>query len=328
MDKPTADKPTPDQPAPRKTRVAVIFGGGSAEQAIGSVGAGDVLDGLDRDAFDIVPFGITDDGRWVLESAAGDRRPAVADARAGLRGLGVADVVFPVLRGGFGDGGTVQGLLEMAGLPYVGSGVFAAAATMDREFCRTFAVAEGLPVVPHVVLRPGQELTAQQRATLGLPVLVRPCHVASTTAVPVSSWDVLPAAVAIARAAQEKVVVESVLRARTIDVGVLEGEEFADARASVPAEGSTVPADLPADLARAAGELAIRAFAALECAGAVRVTFKLTADGGLFLDGIDPTPDFASDGVLARMWAASGVSYRDLMSSLVATALRKGTSLH
>ena len=335
MDKPTADTPAlAKHPADAaagnggKTRVAVVFGGGSAEQAIGSVSAGDVLDGLDREAFDVVPLGITGDGRWVLESGAGDRRPAVADARAGLRGLGVADVVFPVLRGSVGAGGTVQGLLEMAGLPYVGSGVFATAATMDREFCRKFAEAEGLPVVPHVVLRPGQELTGEDRARLGLPALVRSCRVASPAAVPVPSWEMLPAALAIVRDTDPKVVVESVLHARTLDIGVLEGEEFGDARASVPAEGSTVPADVPHDVARAAGELAVRAFAALECSGAVRVTVKLTAAGELLLDGIDPMPEFSADGVLARMWAASGVSYQDLVSSLITTALRKGTSLH
>lgn len=315
---------------PTRIRVAVVFGGGSAQQAIESVGAGAALDGLDADAFEVVPLGLTHDGRWVTDpaEASGDRHPVVSEAGVGLRELGVADVVFPVLRGGFGDDGTLQGVLEMAGLPYVGSGVFAAAATQDREFCRKFAAADGLPVVPHVVLRPGEELTDADRATLALPVLVRPSRVASTHAVPVSSWEVLPAALAIVRGVDPKVVVESVLAARTVDVSVLEGTEFGDATVSVPAEGDTVPADLPHDVVKLLGELALQAYSALECSGAVRVTFKLTTDGELFLDGLDPMPDFAPDGLVARMWAASGVTYADLVSSLVTTALRKGTSLH
>jgi D-alanine-D-alanine ligase len=308
---------------PRKTRVAVIVGGGSAAQAIGSVGAGDVLDGLDQEAFEMVPLGLTRDGRWVLEPAG-----EVTDARTGLRGLAVADVVFPVLRGGVGDNGTVQGLLEMAGLPYVGSGVFATAATNDREFCRAFARADGLPVVPHVVLRPGQELTDGERASLGLPVAVRPGHVAAGEGTVVTDWARLDDAVAEARSRGAKVVVETVLDARTIDVGVLAGDDPGDARASVPAEGPTVPADLPHDVARRAGELAVRAFAALECSGAARVTFRLTTGGELLLDGIDPMPELSAGGVLARMWAAEGLSYQDLVSSLINAALRAGTNLH
>src|SRR5690348_16208254 len=139
---------------PRKTRVAVIFGGRSTEHAISCVRAGNILGAVDADEFEIVPIGITREGRWVL--ATGD--VAVVERAAGVRGRIDVDVAFPVRHGGFGEDGTIQGLLEMAGLPYVGSGVFASAAAMDKEFAKTLADSAGIPVGPHVVLRAGQTI--------------------------------------------------------------------------------------------------------------------------------------------------------------------------
>src|SRR5690242_7904597 len=147
---------------PRKTRVAVIFGGRSTEHAISCVSAGNVLGAIDADEFEIVPIGITREGRWVL--AAGD--VAVVEPAEGVRAL----------HGGFGADGTIQGLLEMAGLPYVGSGVFASAAAMDKEFTKTLADSAGIPVGPHVVLRAGQTIGEDDMVQLGLPVFVKPAR--------------------------------------------------------------------------------------------------------------------------------------------------------
>jgi D-alanine-D-alanine ligase len=169
--------------SPRKTRVAVVFGGRSTEHAISCLSAGSVLAALDPDQFDVVPVGITREGRWVLtdgdpkaltlqgtelpeitatsgsavvlSSDPTSRGLAVVDPTEGVSALGDVDVVFPVLHGAYGEDGTIQGLLEMAGLPYVGANVFASAAAMDKEFTKKLAASSGIPVGPYAVLRAG-----------------------------------------------------------------------------------------------------------------------------------------------------------------------------
>src|SRR5881628_1317480 len=194
---------------PRKPRVAVVFGGRSTEHAISCVSAGSILAALDPDEFEVLPVGITRAGRWVLttgDSAAlalssrglpeiTDKsgtavvlapdpttrgEVAVVDAREGVRALGDVDVVFPVLHGLYGEDGTIQGLFEMAGVPYVGAGVFASAAGMDKEFTKKLAAAEGIPVGRYAVLRAGQSLSDADRERLGLPVFVKPSRAGSS----------------------------------------------------------------------------------------------------------------------------------------------------
>ena len=206
-----------------RVRVAVVFGGRSGEHAISCVSAGSVLANLDRERFDVVPVGITRDGAWVVgaddprELAIDDRalpsvdasRPALAlpgdptrggllvlePGRAGEVFAGV-DVVFPVLHGPYGEDGTIQGLLELAGVPYVGAGVLASAAGMDKEFTKKLLAADGLPVGDHVVLRPGTAtLTEAERERLGLPVFVKPARAGSSLGITrVTAWGDLDAA--------------------------------------------------------------------------------------------------------------------------------------
>src|SRR6476620_7572000 len=223
-----------------KVRVAVVFGGRSAEHAISCVSAGSVMAALDRDRYEVVPVGIATDGRWVLAdpgqalaitdgtlpevtggtavSLVGDpagRGLAVLEPGAAVGALTEVDVVFPVLHGPYGEDGTIQGLLEMSGLPYVGSGVFASAASMDKEFTKKLLAAAGLPQGDHVVLRDAagaisadpDVLDAAARERLGLPVFVKPARAGSSTGITkVTDWDQFPAAVATAAAVDQKVI--------------------------------------------------------------------------------------------------------------------------
>ena len=229
---------TAHQPGPSgRIRVAVVYGGRSSEHAISCVSAGSILRNLDPERFEVVAVGITPGGSWVLT----DGRPetlAITDGRLPevsgesgtelalpadpVRGgqllslgqggevLAAVDVVFPVLHGPYGEDGTIQGLLELAGVPYVGAGVLASAAGMDKEFTKKLLVAEGLPIGDHVVLRPRQDtVELEDRERLGLPVFVKPARGGSSIGVSrVNAWDQLPAAIDLARRHDPKVIVE------------------------------------------------------------------------------------------------------------------------
>ena len=363
-----------------KVRVAVVFGGRSSEHAISCVSAGSVMSHLDRERFEVVPVGITPDGAWVLGTddprelvISGRELPAVDAARTALalpgdptRGglvvlepgragevLSGVDVVFPVLHGPFGEDGTIQGLLEMAGLPYVGSGVLASATGMDKEFAKKLLAAEGLPVGDLVVLRPGTAtLTLDERERLGLPVFVKPARAGSSVGISkVAEWADLDAAVAAARRHDPKVLVEAAIVGREVECGVL---EFPDRslRASVPAEirivgsGGHVPEfydfeakylddvcefDIPAKLGDSESEelreMAIAAFRALDCQGLARVDFFVGPNGELTVNEVNTMPGFTPISMYPRAWAVTGVDYPSLLTTLVETALARGTGL-
>jgi D-alanine-D-alanine ligase len=364
-----------------KVRIAVVFGGRSAEHAISCVSAGSVIGALDPDRYEIVRVGITRDGGWVL--ADPDQRLAIDDGvlpevtggtavslvgdPAG-RGLAVldpgaaigpaltgVDVVFPVLHGAYGEDGTIQGLLEMTGLPYVGSGVFASAASMDKEFTKKLLVAAGLSQGDHVVLRdatgavcPDPELLDEAaRERLGLPVFVKPSRAGSSIGITkVTDWAQFPEAVATAAAVDPKVVVEASLPGREVECGVLAGIGGGLPEASLPAEirlrpgvdwydfaakylDDSVDFDVPADLTpqqtAAVQEASVRAYQALDCRGLARVDFFLgTGPDGrdrLVINEVNTMPGFTPISMFPRMWAASGVSYPELVDRLVRSAL-------
>jgi D-alanine-D-alanine ligase len=345
----------------RKLRVAVVFGGQSSEHAISCVSAGSVLAHLDRSRFDVIPIGISVEGAWVAgttdpaELTIRDRRlPAVGSASRALEpgeALRGVDVVFPLLHGAFGEDGTIQGLLELAGLPYVGSGVLASAVGMDKEFTRKLLRVEGLPVTDTVVLRgPDATLTPRQRARLGLPVFVKPARAGSSVGISkVTDWSQLPAAVATARAVDPKVLVEAAVLGREVECGVL---EFPDGRiaASLPAEIRVVgegcadwydfnakyledacefdiPAKLNDDVTAAVQEMAVAAFRALDCQGLARVDFFVGTDDALTINEINTMPGFTPISMYPRMWAVTGIDYPTLLSTLIDTALARGTGL-
>jgi len=363
--------------SPRKTRVAIVFGGRSTEHAISCVSAGGILGALDPDEFEAVPVGITREGRWVLTSAdparlaiQGRLLPEVTDASGtavvlpadpgrgivvldpaeGVQALSGVDVVFPVLHGAYGEDGTIQGLLEMAGIPYVGANVFASAAAMDKEFTKKLAVAEGIPVGPYAVLRAGSTLADSERARLGLPVFVKPARAGSSYGISkVKDWAGFDEALAAARAVDPKVLVEGAVLGREVECGVLEGEYGGAPEASVLAEIRVlrdhefydfeakylddscefdIPAALPDRVTRQIQEYACRTFTALDCAGLARVDFFVTPELDIYLNEINTMPGFTPTSMFPRMWAASGLDYPKVVSRLVRTALRRGTGLH
>jgi D-alanine-D-alanine ligase len=362
-----------------RVRVAVVYGGRSSEHAISCVSAGSILRNLDPERFEVVAVGITPGGSWVLTDGRSEtlaitdgRLPQVSGesgtelalpadpVRGGqLRSLGeggeilaAVDVVFPVLHGPYGEDGTIQGLLELAGVPYVGAGVLASAAGMDKEFTKKLLVAEGLPIGDHVVLRPRRDtVELEDRERLGLPVFVKPARGGSSIGVSrVTAWDQLPAAIALARRHDPKVIVEAAVVGRELECGVL---EFPDGRVEASTVGEIrvagvrgredafydfetkylddaaeldVPAKIDDDAADAVRQLAIRAFNAVDCQGLARVDFFLT-DSGPVVNEINTMPGFTTISMYPRMWAASGVDYPALLTTMVETALKRGTGL-
>jgi D-alanine-D-alanine ligase len=355
----------------RKTRVAVVFGGRSTEHGVSCVSAGSVMSGLDPDQFEIVPIGITRDGRWVL--ASGDPRelttvdrtlpevtggtPVTPPADPAVGGFVLADgvvpvdVVFPVLHGAYGEDGTIQGLLELAGLPYVGAGVLASAAAMDKEYTKKLLAAEGLPVGRYAVLRPTDKtLTVDDKDRLGLPVFVKPARAGSSFGITrVTDWADLDDAIATARAVDPKVIIEAGVVGREVECGVLEGVDGGEPDASLPAEirivaeghdwydfaakylddacEFDVPAHLPAEVTERLRAMARRAFVALDCAGLARVDFFATPDHELVVNEVNTMPGFTPISLFPRMWEASGLAYPQLLERMVRTALRRGTGL-
>jgi D-alanine-D-alanine ligase len=262
------------------------------------------------------------------------------------------DVVFPVLHGPFGEDGTVQGQLEMADLPYVGSGVFASSAAMDKAHMKALLGAAGLPVGDYAVLDRHSTLPESERARLGLPVFVKPARGGSSVGISkVTAWEQLDTALALARESDPKVVIEVGIDGREIECGVL-GQGGAASieppEASLPAEihvsaefafydfeakylsDSTtfdVPADLPADVVAEVQRLAVQAFLALDCAGLARVDFFVQPDGGVVLNEVNTMPGFTPVSMYPRMWAATGVEYPKLVRRLVELALERGSGL-
>ncbi|MFC8782736.1 D-alanine--D-alanine ligase family protein [Streptomyces nigra] len=376
---------SPDRPA-RKPRVAVVFGGRSSEHGISAVTAGAVLRAIDRTTYDVLPIGITQSGRWVLTADDPDRMaiterrtPSVdqlAESHDGgvvlpvdpanrevvysepgsvPKALGEIDVVFPVLHGPYGEDGTLQGLLELSGVPYVGSGVLASAVGQDKEYMKRVFTSFGLKVGPYVVIRPReweQDESAARKKIIdlagdhGWPLFVKPARAGSSIGITkVDDLSGLDEAIAEARRHDPKILVEAALRGREIECGVLEFED--GPRASVPAEipppdahayydfeakyiDSTpgiVPAPLTAEETAEVRRLAVEAFEAASCEGLVRADFFLTEDGEFVINEINTMPGFTPISMYPQMWQASGVEYPELIDRLIKAALRRSTGL-
>ena len=362
-----------------RIRVAVVFGGRSGEHQVSCISAAGVLANIDTDLFDVTAIGITPAGRWLhmdtaaIPAAGGKELPTVTagsvvalpvdptaaamvsiDPLKDRTAVFEVDVVFPVLHGPYGEDGTIQGLLELAGVPYVGVGVLASAAAMDKEFAKKLLAAEGLPVGDWVVLRPGTAtLTAEQKERLGLPVFVKPSRAGSSLGVSrVAEWAELDRAIALARESDPKVLVEAAVVGREVECGVLEypdgrieaspaaeihvggGYEFYDFDAKYvddTAASFDIPADLPAEVTARIHELSRRAFTALDAQGLARVDFFVRPDGDpvdrVIINEVNTLPGFTPISMYPAMWAKAGVSYRDLITVLIRTALARGTGL-
>ncbi|MPY09335.1 D-alanine--D-alanine ligase [Arthrobacter bussei] len=376
---------TTETPAPSKPRVLVLFGGRSSEHAVSCVTAAGVLEAIDRSRYDVIPVGIAKSGQWSLVSAdpaawslRSDVLPEVtataqavvmgtADGGAGQEllvaapgsvpeSLGGVDVVLPLLHGPFGEDGTLQGLLEMADMRYVGAGVLASAVGMDKHFMKVVFAAAGLEVGPYTVISDRQwrtepEDSCERAAALGFPLFVKPARAGSSMGISrVEDPDGLRAAIEKARAFDPKVVIEAGIEGREIEVAVLQGRGLDGPRTSLPGEIAmqpgdhawydfeakyvdgaaaelSCPADLPDDVLDCVRVLAGEAFDAIGGEGLSRVDFFYTPDGRLVINEINTMPGFTPISMYPQMWAKSGLGYTELIDELIGLALERSTGL-
>ena len=364
----------------KKLRVGIIYGGRSGEHEVSIASAAAVVQNLDKQRYDAIPIRIEKDGRWIIA----DRMPASSSAaevieqsraqtaarlgRGGreahllahpgeeqimtiergdspsITGLAV-DVVFPVLHGPYGEDGTVQGLLELANIPYVGAGVLASAVGMDKAVAKLVFAARGLPQAEYLVVLRGEWKSAPDTvrsdvaSKLGYPVFVKPANLGSSVGISkVKSDAELPAAIDLAAEFDRKIVIEAAVPgAREIEVAVLGNDspecsapgevissrEFYDYEAKyLDADSKTIiPAELPAGVAAEVQRLAVDAFKAVDCAGMARVDFLMDGrTGRLFLNEINTIPGFTTISMYSKMWAASGLPYPALLDRLITLA--------
>lgn len=356
-----------------KTGVVVLFGGRSSEHSISCATAGGVLAAIDRERYDVYPVGIAHDGSYVLEVDDPSRyaldpahlpevdpsRPTVRwPERIGSRELtvvgedgvpvtlGPIDIVFPILHGRFGEDGTVQGMLELVDLPYVGSGVLASSLGMDKHFTKTVLQAAGIAVAPWVRFTAHDWATAPEEVlaslgSLGSPAFVKPARAGSSVGVSkVSTPDAFRAAIELALAEDSTVLVETGLVGREVECAVLEslpgeaprvsvagevvvtGRDFYDFEAKyldAPGIELVCPADLLPEQLSEMQDLSRRAFEALGCAGLARVDFFLTADG-FVVNEVNTMPGFTPISMFPSCWLASGLSYPELITELIEVA--------
>lgn len=334
-----------------RVRVAVLYGGRSPEHPVSVASGRGVLAALDPQAYDPLPVLITAEGAWTVpgHSAAVVLDPSSGELlgyRAGrpVYSIGRPDVVFPVLHGPMGEDGTVQGLLELAGLPYVGCGVLSSAACMDKVWGKRVAVAAGLPVTPYVVLDGPAEHDLLER--LGAPVFVKPARCGSSIGVtPAATQEELDAAVRIASAYDGKVIVEAAVRGMEVMCGVLElsGEPVAGPLAEIALDGAdffdyaakytadrpqfTVPARLDETTTHRVRQLATTAFHALGCRSLARVDCFVTPEGEVLFNEVNTMPGFTAGSLFPQMWKAAGLPYEDLIDHLIRDALTAPTGL-
>jgi D-alanine-D-alanine ligase len=369
-----------------KIRVGVLFGGQSGEHEVSLTSARAVMAALDRDKYDVLPIGITKQGRWIAGDNAVPTLEALADPKllpgspselnieneelksateqseapntalatidsqfSILNSQFSIDVVFPVLHGPMGEDGTVQGLLELAGAPYVGCSVLASSVGMDKAMMKAAFAAANLPQVPWLLVRrvdwerDSEQMLAQIEASLCYPIFVKPANLGSSVGISkatdrASLQDGLREAAGYDR----RIVVEQGVDAREIEVSILGND---DPAASVPGEivpsnewydyqakylgGDSriiIPAPIEPDIAEQVREMGIRAFKAIDGSGLARVDFLLDrSNGSLYLNEANTMPGFTSVSMYAKMWEASGLSYSALLDRLIELALERHT---
>jgi D-alanine-D-alanine ligase len=347
----------------KRLRVGILFGGRSGEHEVSLISAASVIQALDPEKYEVVPIGITKDGRWLAGSAAhkmlaevlrsGERVMLSADPNvaafvpagdvraAALR----VDVVFPVLHGTYGEDGTVQGLLDLAGLPYVGSGVLGSAVGMDKDMQKRLFLQAKLPVAEFLaILRAEWEHSRAKalraiRKKFRFPIFIKPATLGSSVGMTKAhNAKELAAAMDLAAEFGQKIIVERAIRGREIEVSVLGNEnpkasvpgeivphrEFYDYAAKYLEEGTRllIPAKLTRAQVKRFQDYAVRAFRALECQGMARADFFLEhRTGRIYLNEINTIPGFTSISMYPKLWEASGLSYRDLLDRLIDLAL-------
>jgi D-alanine-D-alanine ligase len=354
-----------------KIRIGVIFGGRSGEHEVSLASAKGIMNAMDREKYEIVPIGITKEGRWIasgdpmkaLEAGAPEESvPAALLGDPSQRGLmrleesetavtttrlAEIDVVFPVLHGPYGEDGTVQGLLELADVPYVGAGVLGSALGMDKVVMKTVFQARGLPVVAYLVFkrreweRDPQGVMRRIEETLDYPCFIKPANLGSSVGVSkVHGQSELAPALDLAARYDRKILAEQGVNAREIEVSVLGNDdpivsvpgeivpsrEFYDYVAKYVDDRSelVIPADLPPETTRQIQKLALEAYLAVDCAGMARADFLLDKDSGqIYVGELNTIPGFTPISMYPRLWEASGISYSELIDRLIELALER-----
>ena len=359
----------------RKVRVGVIFGGRSGEHEVSLISARSVMNAIDKEKYEVVPIGITKEGRWIasgdpmkaLEAGDADAsQPAALLGDPSRRGLmrledteraveatrlAELDVVFPVLHGPYGEDGTVQGLLELAGIPYVGAGVTGSAVGMDKAIFKDVMQAHGLPIVDHVMFKrkewdaDPEGVMERVEARLDYPVFTKPANLGSSVGVS-KCYDRAGLAAGLVEAARydRKLLIEAAVpAAREIEVSVLGND---DPIASVPGEiipsrefysyeakyidegdqasGLLIPAPLSPEMTERVRDLAIRAYKAIDCAGMARADLLLSGETGeLYVSELNTIPGFTAISMYPKLWEASGIPYPELIGRLIELALER-----
>jgi len=345
-------------------RVAIICGGRSSEHEISCISAGGVLEAIDRTKYEPVLIGITKSGSWVLipdshtMKIVDSKLPSVPEYAqsvvADVAGFSVdgadlkIDIVFPILHGPYGEDGTIQGLLEMADLAYVGSGVLASAVAMDKSFAKPIFASHAISTAPGLVVKKSEWELNKSSITkevegLGFPVFVKPARGGSSRGTTkVKSADGLAAAISEAHTFDSKAMIEKAIEGAEIECAVLEIDgvakastvgkihidskfEFYDFQAKYLDGATSIELPAPIDEATTAKiqESAVKAFKALGCAGLARVDFFVTPKNEVIINELNTMPGFTSTSVFPKMWAASGVSYSDVITHLLQSAQRR-----
>jgi D-alanine-D-alanine ligase len=348
----------------KRLRVGVLFGGRSGEHEVSLASAASVIRGLDPDKYEAVPIGITKEGHWLIGAGAqkmlpevlkgGQRVMMTADptdaALMKLDGSGGGtrlDVVFPVMHGTYGEDGTIQGLLDLAGLPFVGAGVLGSAIAMDKDVAKRLLQAAKIPVVPWVAVPRAEwekspaDVVQTIESKFQYPVFTKPATLGSSVGMTkVHSHEELAPALNLAAEFAQKILVERAMVAREIEVSVLGNKEpaasvpgeivphreFYDYAAKYLEEGTQllIPAKLTRAQVKKFQSLAVAAFRALELCGMARVDFFLEKEGGkIFLNEVNTIPGFTSISMYPKLWEASGIPFRDLIDKLIELALEQ-----
>jgi D-alanine-D-alanine ligase len=355
----------------KRIRVGIIFGGRSGEHEVSLRSAQSVMDAIDKEKYEVLPIGITKEGGWIaggdpmltLTSGEVSSTPAaligepgdptlkaiepVGESTSGLRDIATVDVIFPVLHGTYGEDGTVQGLLELADIPYVGAGVVGSAAGMDKAIFKAIMIAHDLPVLPYVLILRSEwdadreAVLARIEEALEYPLFVKPANLGSSVGISKAvDRESLIAALDEAAQYDRRLIVEHGIPAREIEVSVLGND---DPIASVP--GEVIPGDvfysytdkyinddaqlvIPAPLDEALIEhirqTAVKTYKAIDCAGLARCDFLLDSETGeLWINEVNTLPGFTSISMYPKLFEASGISYPDLIDRLIQLALER-----
>ena len=351
----------------KKLRVALLFGGKSAEHEISLISARNIVDAMDKNKYEIVSIGIDKQGRWFFDEGArllldrtqtkvefhdlknvgavlpGASNTPMVRSSSGVA-IGAVDVVFPVLHGPFGEDGTVQGLLKLANIPFVGAGVLGSAVGMDKDVMKRLLRDAGIPIARFMVLDSAAKSKisfTRVRRELGLPVFVKPANLGSSIGISKAARpSEFARAVKKAFRYDSKILVEENITGREIECAVLGNEK---PRASVPGEIITghnfysydakyiddkgarlvIPAQLPGAVAQRVQELSVQTFKILCCSGMARVDFFLRGRNEIFVNEINTIPGFTAISMYPKMWGASGLSYGRLIDRLIQLALQR-----